>query len=140
MPSATAALGVVDQVVPVERLRRGAGLERGQRLLPGRVGEHPVDEREHVVPGGAGGGPRRLGSVSPGSRIFSTSTYAPSVSVGQVVEVRRGVAQTVGVVDPQPVDEPLVEPAPDLRVRRVEDLAAPRRGSPASVLTAKNRR
>ena len=33
------------------------------------------------------------------------------MSVGQVVEVLRRVAQAVGVVDPQPVDEPLVEPA-----------------------------
>ena len=42
--------------------------------------------------------------------------------LGEVVEVARRVAQPVGVVDPQPVDEPLVEPAPDLDVRLVEDL------------------
>ena len=66
------ALAVVDQPLPVERRAAQAALEGGQRLLAGRVGEHPVEQRERVVPGGAVGRPAR-GSSSPGSRIFSTS-------------------------------------------------------------------
>ena len=41
---------------------------------------------------------------------------------GEVVEVAAGVAQAVGVVDPEPVDEALGEPAADLDVGGGEDV------------------
>ena len=62
------------------------------------------------------------GSSSPGSRIFSTRTYAEPGERGEPVEVLTGVAQPVGVIDPKPVDQADVEPPLDLCVRRVEHL------------------
>ena len=62
------------------------------------------------------------GSVLAGLEDLLDQHVGAAGQRGQVVEVRRRVAQAVGVVDPQPVDEPLVEPAPDLDVRLVEDL------------------
>ena len=62
------------------------------------------------------------GSSSPGSRIFSTRTYAEPVSAASRSRYCTGVAQPVGVIDPQPVDQADVEPPLDLGVRRVEHL------------------
>ena len=139
MPSATARLVSWIIVVPVDRAAAQPGLERVERRLAGRVGEHPVDERQRVVPGGAGGRPRRRQPLAGLEDLLDQHVGAAGER-GQVVEVAPRVAQAVGVVDPQPVDEALVEPAADLDVR----LARTPRGSStriaASVLTAKNRR
>ena len=77
---------------------------------------------ERVVPGRAG----RLPALGQHlSRLEDLLDHHPGRTgeAGQVVEVRRRMAQTVRVVDPQPVDEPLAEPATDLRVRGLEDVA-----------------
>ncbi len=50
-------LGVVDQLVPVDLATTQPALERAERRLASRVGEHPVDEGERVVAGGALAGP-----------------------------------------------------------------------------------
>ena len=76
---------------------------------------------QRVVAGGAG---RRPGPGEPlaGLEDLLHQHVGAAGERGEVVEVALRVAQPVGVVDPQPVDEALVEPAPDLDVRGVEDL------------------
>ena len=72
--------------------------------------------------------------------IFSTSTYRWSISVGQVVQVAARVGQPVRVVDPQPVDPALLDPALDLLRATAAKTSGNSTRIPASVLIAKNRR
>ena len=97
------------------------GLERVQRLLPRRVDEDPVDGGHGVVAGGAGGGPRG-GQVLSGLQDLLDQHVGAAGEAGQVVEVAPRVTQPVGVVDPQPVDQAVVEPAGDLLVGPGEPL------------------
>ncbi|MDQ0735748.1 hypothetical protein QFZ50_002211 [Arthrobacter agilis] len=60
------------------------------------------------------------GSSSPGSRIFSTRTYAPPVRVRRSSRVALGIGEAVGVVDPQAVHEALVEPSPHFAMALLE--------------------
>ena len=115
------ALVVVDHLLPVHGRAAEPVLERGQRCLAGRVGEQPVDEREGVVAGGAGGRPVG-GQVLARLEDLLDQHVGAAGEGGEVVEVALGVAQAVGVVDPQPVDEALVEPPLDLDVGLGEDL------------------
>ena len=107
--------------VPVHALAAEPVLERRQRRLPGRVGEDAVDECEGVVPRGAGGGPAVEQLLARLEDLLDEHVGTAGEG-GEVVEVALGVAQAVGVVDAQPVDEPLVEPPLDLDVRLGEDL------------------
>ena len=86
-----------------------------------RVGEHTVDQAQRVVPGGAGGGPGRRQPFAGLEDLLDQDVGAAG-DRGQVVEVAAGVAQAVGMVDPQPVDQAFVEPAADLDVRVGEHL------------------
>ena len=115
------ALVVVDHLLPVHGRAAEPVLERGQRCLAGRVGEQPVDERERVVAGGAVGRPVG-GQVLARLEDLLDEHVGAAGEGGEVVEVALGVAQAVGVVDPQPVDEALVEPPLDLDVGLGEDL------------------
>ena len=62
------------------------------------------------------------------------------MSFGSGLEVAGRVAQPVGVVDPQAVDEPLGEPSPDLDVAWPSNTCGSSTRRAASVLTAKKRR
>ena len=134
------ALGVVDHRGASRPGRRAAG-PRARRAAPGPAGSVSTRStmRERVVPGGAGGRPGRRQRLAGLEDLLDQHVGAAGQR-GQVVEVAARVAQAVGVVDPQPVDEALVEPAPDLDVGVGE---APRGSSTrtaARVLTAKKRR
>ena len=111
----------MDQLRPVGRASAQPRLEGVERRLAGRVGEHPVEEREGVVPGGAVRGPLPR---EPLTRLEDL-LHQRVATVGEareVVEVALRVAQAVGVVDPKPVDESFLEPAANLDVRVGEDL------------------
>ena len=97
--------------VEVGRLAGELGVERG-RAAPRRPGRRtaPPIAQQGVVAGGAGARPV-AGSCSSPSRIFSTTTHAPPVRVGQPAQVAARVGQAVRVVDPQPVDRALGRPA-----------------------------
>ena len=110
------ALAVVHQVGPAHRLAAQPGLQGRQRLLAVGVGEHAVDLPQHVVPGRAGGGPPGREHLSGLQDLLDHDVGAVR-ELAQVLEVGRRVAQAVGVVDAQPVDEVVGEPPRDLRVR-----------------------
>ena len=132
------ALVVVDHPVPVDGLAAQPVLERRQRRLAGGVGEHAVDEREGVVAGGAVGRP--VGEqLLPRLEDLLDEHVGAAGEGGEVVEVALGVAQAVGVVDAQPVDEALVEPPLDLACVSAKTSGSSTRTA-ARVLTAKNRR
>ena len=120
-PVGDGALVVVDHPGPVDGGAAEPVLERRQGRLAGGVGEHAVDERERVVAGGAGGRP--LGrQLLPRLEDLLDQDVGTAGQRGEVVEVALGVAQAVGVVDAEAVDEALVEPALDLDVGLGEDL------------------
>ena len=135
-------LGPVDHPLPVALLsllgaRAGAqgGVQSGQRVLPVRVHEQPVDHTQGVVARGAG----RQALLQPfarqqlpGLQDLLDQGVAPAGELGQPAEVLRGIAHPVRVIDAQPVHQALVDPATDLHVRVLEDLAVldpdPRQG------------
>ena len=92
-----------------------------EKWLAGRLGEHAVDHTEDVVAGGAGAGPRRR-QLLAGLEDLLDQDVRRAGERGEPVEVRTGVAQPVGVIDAQPVDQTDVEPPLDLGMRRVEHL------------------
>ena len=115
------ALGAVDHRRPVDGGAAQPVLQRPERCLAGGIGQHPVDERERVVPGRPRGRP---GVGQPLARLqdLLDEHVRPAGELGEVVEVLRGIAQAVGVVDAQPVHELVGEPAPDLLVGPLEPL------------------
>ena len=105
-------------------------LQLGQPGLAGGVDQHPVDQGERVVAGGACRSPDRrqlfenhaLRIVASDREDLLHQHVAAAGERGQVVEVLAGVPQAVGMIDAQAVHEALVEPALDLRVRLGEPL------------------
>jgi len=91
-------------------------LERVERSLPAGVDQHPVDEPERVVTGRARGRPRGRQPLTGLEDLLDQHVGAAG-EPGQVREVRARVEQAVRMVDAQPVDEILGEPAADLTVR-----------------------
>ena len=115
------ALGAVDHRRPVDGGAAQPVLERAERLLAGGVGQHPVDQGQCVVAGRAGGGPR-VRQLLAGLEDLLDEDVRPTGQLGEVVEVLHRVAQAVRVVDPQPVDQLVLEPARDLLVGAGEPL------------------
>ena len=121
MPSATSRL--VSWIIACQSTGtpRSLASSASSGCLPGRVGQHPVDVGQRVVPRGAGGGPAAGQLLARLQDLLDEHVGVPG-QLGEVVEVAPRVAQAVGVVDPQPVDQALGEPAPDLDVRVGEHL------------------
>ena len=115
MPSATARLVSWISSCQSTGSPRSRASSASSGAWPGRVDEHPVDQAERVVAGGAGGRPGRR-QLLAGLEDLLDQHVGAAGQRGEVVEVAARVAQAVGVVDAQPVDEALVEPAQDLDV------------------------
>ena len=72
-----------DDLVQVDEVRSDLGPQAVQGAgLVGR-GQDPFDPEQRVVPRGAGAAPRVGQPLLAGSRIFSTSTYASPVELGE---------------------------------------------------------
>ena len=114
------ALRAVDHRRPV---RGGAapepGVEVGQRRLAGRVDEHAVEVAECVVARRALGGPARRHPLVALEDLLGEHVGAARL-LREPLEVAARVEQSVGVVDPQAVGEPLPQPAQHLDVALVE--------------------
>ena len=122
-PVGDPALGVPDHVLVVRRLAAAQlGVEGVEGVLPGGVDEEPVDVGEGVVAGGA------LAVAQLGRQHLARledlldQQVAAAGDLAEPAQVAFRVGQAVRVVDPEPVDQPLAEPADDLGVGLVEDL------------------
>jgi hypothetical protein len=96
--------------------------QRGERVGPGRVDEHPADLAQRVVARGAvdrEGGVQRL---ADGEDLLDDDPGLRPGEFTQPGEVAGRVGQPVGMVHSQPVDQSLGEPASHLGVAGVEDL------------------
>src|SRR6185312_11085951 len=109
------ALGVVDHRMVA--LHRGDLAEDAAAL---GVHEEPVDVGERVVASGALAGPAG-GQRLAGFEDLLDEQVGPAGELAEPLQVAGGIRQAVGVVDAQPVDQAVVEPAADLRVGFVED-------------------
>ena len=115
------AFGAADHVLVVGSAAAQFGVERVKRALARGVDEHPVHVREGVVAGGA----LALEAGGQGLARFQDlldQQVAAAGGLPQPAQVSLRIGEAVRVVDPQPVDEPLPEPAHDLRVGFIEDL------------------
>ncbi len=104
-------------------LRGEAGVDIGELLQAARDDEEAVGLVEEVVTAGAFDGPLLTEKLTGGEDLFAQD---PGVGRGlaQAVEVLLGVAEAVGVIDADAVDDALGEPVEDERVGFGEDVLA----------------
>ena len=106
---------------PVGRFARELGVELGQRLLALGVDEDPGDAVQEVV---AGRAVDRPGVAQRLARLEDLLDDDPRLrpGVAQPVEIRFGVPQPVGVVDPEAIERTVGEPSEHETVRVAEDV------------------
>lgn len=111
----------VPVAAPVGGGRREAPEQAEQFVRARRIGEQAVDVAQRVVA-------RRTGHRPGGGQSFVRAEDllddgpAPGGRVGEVLQIRAGVGEAVGMVDAQPVEDALAKQLDDLLVRGVEHL------------------
>ena len=94
-------------------------VEARQRLLPGRVDEERADVVQELVADRSFDGP----VAQPLARL--EDLLDPDVldpRLAQPLQIAARIRKPVGMIDPKPVDQPLLRELDDLRVRRLPDL------------------
>ena len=92
----------------------------GQGLFAGRIDEQAHDEVQRVVTGRAGAGPSCRQLFARLEDLLDHDVGAAG-RTGQPVQIAARVGQTVGVIDPQPIDLAVVQLLQHQRVGGVED-------------------
>lgn len=88
---------------------------------PRRIGEQPVDVSQRVIAGGPRDRPGR-GERLPVRQDLLDDGPPPPGGLVQPPQIGVGIGESVRMIDPQPLNDVLLQQLEDLRMGRVEDL------------------